>query len=159
MSDNYFSRSHCSAGIVTERCCLTESATRGAILALRDAGHGSRAIARTFQISRNAVKAVLADGAPAPPLIRRAEKAEPHRDGILALLASCKGNLVRVHEELLAPGKALSYRALTGFCRRHGIGHGWAATGSSRAKTCSTTRRRTSRTSAAPTAVCRPPPS
>jgi hypothetical protein len=29
---------------------------------------------------------------------------------------------VRVHEELLAGGAALSYQALTGFCRRHGIG-------------------------------------
>jgi hypothetical protein len=29
---------------------------------------------------------------------------------------------VRVHEELLAGGAALSYQALTAFCRRHGIG-------------------------------------
>jgi transposase len=102
---------------------MLDQTTRTTILALRDAGHGSRAIARALQISRNAVKAVLADGAAAPPLIQRAEKAEPHRDDILALLASCKGNLVRVHEELLAQGKTLSYQALTGFCRRHGIGH------------------------------------
>jgi len=30
---------------------------------------------------------------------------------------------VRVHEELLADGAALSYSALTAFCRRHGIGY------------------------------------
>jgi hypothetical protein len=30
---------------------------------------------------------------------------------------------VRVHEELLADGAALSYPALTAFCRRHGIGY------------------------------------
>lgn len=34
----------------------------------------------------------------------------------------CKGNLVRVHEELVERGAVLSYPALTGFCRRHGIG-------------------------------------
>lgn len=38
------------------------------------------------------------------------------------LLHQCKGNLVRVHEELVAGGAALSYQALTAFCRRHGIG-------------------------------------
>jgi hypothetical protein len=50
------------------------------------------------------------------------EKAEPYRQQILELLSSCKGNLVRVHEELAADGAALSYQALTAFCRRHGIG-------------------------------------
>lgn len=35
---------------------------------------------------------------------------------------SCRGNLVRVHEELLASGADLSYPALTAFCRRHSIG-------------------------------------
>ena len=56
------------------------------------------------------------------PEIQRAEKAEPYREQILDLLASCKGNLVRVHEELVASGAVLSYQALTGFCRRQGIG-------------------------------------
>jgi hypothetical protein len=54
--------------------------------------------------------------------MQRAEKAEPYRQQILELLGSCKGNLVRVHEELAASGAALSYPALTAFCRRHGIG-------------------------------------
>lgn len=57
------------------------------------------------------------------PRIERAEKAEPYREQILDLFATCQGNLVRVHEELLAQGATLSYQALTGFCRRHGIGH------------------------------------
>jgi hypothetical protein len=56
------------------------------------------------------------------PEIQRPEKAEPFRQQILDLLASCKGNLVRVHEELQVSGAALSYQALTGFCRRQGIG-------------------------------------
>jgi hypothetical protein len=57
------------------------------------------------------------------PELERPEKAEPYRQQILALFDTCKGNLVRVHEELVAGGAALSYAALTGFCRRHGIGY------------------------------------
>ena len=57
------------------------------------------------------------------PRIERQEKAEPYRDQILDLFGTCKGNLVRVHEELGKQGATLSYQALTGFCRRHGIGH------------------------------------
>jgi hypothetical protein len=53
----------------------------------------------------------------------RPEKAEPYRPEILELYAECKGNLVRVHEELVAAGAEMSYQALTAFCRRHGIGH------------------------------------
>jgi hypothetical protein len=56
------------------------------------------------------------------PELQRAEKAEPHRQQILELYDKCKGNLVRVHEELVAAGAGLSYPALTAFCRRHGIG-------------------------------------
>jgi hypothetical protein len=37
-------------------------------------------------------------------------------------LATHKGNLVRVHEELVSRGADVSYPALTAFCRRHGIG-------------------------------------
>jgi len=103
---------------------MLDQTTRQTILTLREAGHGTRAIARALQISRGAVKTVLTDGNATPPALVRAEKAEPHRDEILALHASCKGNLVRVHEELLARGRVeLSYPALTAFCRKHGIGH------------------------------------
>jgi transposase len=56
------------------------------------------------------------------PELHRAEKAERYRQLILELFSSCKGNLVRVHEELVASGAELSYPALTAFCRRHGIG-------------------------------------
>jgi hypothetical protein len=41
---------------------------------------------------------------------------------ILDLFPECKGNLVRVHEDLIAAGADLSYPALTAFCRRQGIG-------------------------------------
>jgi hypothetical protein len=58
------------------------------------------------------------------PELQCPQKAEPHRQQILELFEQCKGNLVRVHEELVASGGAeLSYAALTAFCRRHGIGY------------------------------------
>lgn len=102
---------------------MLDEATRAVILRLREEGHGTRTMARILGISRGAVKRVCAEGASEVPRIHRAEKAEPHRDAILELYASCKGNLVRVHEELVAAGAELSYTALTAFCRRHGIGH------------------------------------
>jgi hypothetical protein len=57
-----------------------------------------------------------------PPL-ERASRAEPHKAQIADLFAQCKGNLVRVHEELITQGVTISYPALTAFCRRHSIGH------------------------------------
>lgn len=102
---------------------MLDQATRSAILRLRDEGHGSRAIAEALGISRNAVKRVLRAGNDAVPHIERAERAEGHHQDILALYASCKGNLVRVHEELATLGAHVSYQALTAYCRRHGIGY------------------------------------
>jgi transposase len=102
---------------------MLDQATRGAILRLRKEGHGTRAIARALGISRGAVIAVQRLGSDAVPHIERVERAEAHRDDILRLYASCKQNLVRVHEELRGLGAELSYQALTAFCRRHGIGH------------------------------------
>jgi transposase len=74
-------------------------------------------------ISRVAVRKVLRSNSTAVPEMQRPEKAEPYRQQILELFATCKGNLVRVHEELRAVGADLSYPALTAFCRRHGIGY------------------------------------
>jgi hypothetical protein len=103
---------------------MLDQTTRQTILRLHEAGHGSRAIADALEISRGAVKHVLRDGRAVPPPLQRAERAEPHRDAILALYAECGGNLVRVHEELVARHQlGLSYPALTAFCRKHGIGH------------------------------------
>jgi len=75
-----------------------------------------------MKLSRQSVRKVLRSNSIDVPEIHRAEKAEPYRQQILDLSIVCKGNLVRVHEELMASGAALSYPALTAFCRRHGIG-------------------------------------
>jgi len=102
---------------------MLDEKTRSTILALHAAGHGKRAIARMLGVSRNAAKLVIAAGTSKVPALDRAEKAEPYHDEIVAQFAECKGNLVRVHEELEAQGAQLSYQALTAYCRRHGIGH------------------------------------
>jgi hypothetical protein len=75
-----------------------------------------------MKLSRKAVRKVLRSGSAEVPRLHRVEKAEPHRDEIVELHRRCDGNLVRVHEELVAAGASLSYQALTGFCRRQGIG-------------------------------------
>lgn len=101
---------------------MLDQSQRTAVLELQRQGHGIRAIARVLHLSRGAVRDVLAAGTTTVPTIARPEKANPYVDDIRQLYASCKGNLVRVHEELRAGGAGFSYQALTGFCRRHGIG-------------------------------------
>jgi Mu transposase, C-terminal domain len=101
---------------------MLDQNTRATILRLHEAEVGTRAIARALKISRGAVKSVIADGGAAPPMLERLEKAEPYREQILDLYGRCKGNVVRVHEELLLAGAQISYAALTAFCRRHDIG-------------------------------------
>jgi transposase len=94
---------------------------RTAILELHAQGVKKREIARVLGISRLSVRKVIRSNSTQVPQLMRPEKAEPYRQQILELLARCKGNLVRVHEELRALGAELSYQALTAFCRRHGI--------------------------------------
>jgi predicted transcriptional regulator len=101
---------------------MLSQAQRTTILELHTQGVSKHEIARVMGISRPSVRKVLRSQTTAMPEIQRAEKAEPYRQRILDLYSTCKGNLVRVHEELLAGGAALSYQALTAFCRRHGIG-------------------------------------
>jgi len=101
---------------------MLSPAQRTTILELHGQGVSKREIARVLGVSRVAVRQVLRANSAALPELQRAEKAEPYRSQILELFAQCKGNLVRVHEELVAAGAELSYPALTAFCRRHGIG-------------------------------------
>ena len=102
---------------------MLDQKTRAAILALHEKGHGTRSIARALRVSRGAVRDVLALGSDEVPAIVRAEKAHAFHDEILELYADCKGNLIRVYEEITKKGAALSYPALTAYCRHHGIGH------------------------------------
>jgi hypothetical protein len=101
---------------------MLSQSQRTAILELHRKGVGTRQIARALRVSRQTVDKVILSQSIVPPPIIRVEKAESHRQEIMELYASCQGNLVRVHEELLAAGAHLSYPALTAFCRRQGIG-------------------------------------
>ena len=96
--------------------------TRQAILHLKRQGHGIRTIARTVRASRNAVRRVLRDGAPEVPALECDESLTLHLNRVRQLYTDCKGNRLRVHEELAAKGITVSYSTLTAFCRRHGIG-------------------------------------
>lgn len=101
---------------------MLSKSLRTAILELHRKGIGIRRIARTLKISRTSVKKVLLADNPNPPAIARPSKAKPHRQKILELYAECRGNLVRVWEELQEKKVEISYPALTAFCRREGIG-------------------------------------
>src|SRR5215831_12853040 len=102
---------------------MLSQAQRTTILELSTQGVSRREIARVLGISRVAVRKVLRSNSIAVPELQRTEKAEPYRQQILELFDQCKGNLVRVHEDLVAAGAEISYQALTAFCRRHGIGY------------------------------------
>jgi len=95
---------------------------RTTILELQAQGVSKREIARVLKISRLSVRKVLRANSAEVPKLWRPEKAEPYRQQILELLGPCKGNRVRVLEELAASGAHLSYSTLTAFCRRQGIG-------------------------------------
>ena len=101
---------------------MLSQAQRSAILELNAQGVSKHEIARVLNVSRLTIRKVLRLNSSQVPKLSRPEKAEPYRQQILELLNACKGNLVRVQEELTAQGATLSYQALTAFCRRHGIG-------------------------------------
>ena len=96
--------------------------TRAAILELTKKGHGVRVISRTLEVSRKTIRRVVRSGNAEVSSVSRRELAELHEGRIRTLFLECKGNLVRVHEELQASNVALSYSTLTAFCRRRGIG-------------------------------------
>ncbi len=101
---------------------MLSQSQRTAILELHAQKVSTREIARVLKVSRLTVREVLRSGSAQVPAMARAEICDPYRQQILELLPRCKGNLVRVLEELTASGANLSYSALTAFCRRHGIG-------------------------------------
>lgn len=100
---------------------MLSQAQRTTIVELHTRGVSRREIARVLKLSRLTVRKVLRSQSIVAPESPRPEKAAPYRQQILELWPACKGNLVRVHEELVASGAALSYSALTAFCRRHGL--------------------------------------
>ena len=101
---------------------MLDMETRTAILRLKAEGHGIIPIARALRVSPNSVRRVLEESTAEVPQLERPSAADPHLDRIVELYATCKGNVVRVHEELEAEGISIPYSTLTSFCRREGIG-------------------------------------
>ena len=91
-----------------------------------------------------------------------AEKAEPYRQQILELFDRCKGNLVRVHEELVAARRGVVVCGADGVLpaarhRTRATGGGGSVSLRSRARRCSTTPPRTRWNWPAGNAGCKPP--
>jgi transposase len=95
---------------------------RVAILELYKRGHGARRIARALKISRTTVRRVLGSGDPERADFQREELLDARLEQVQSLFDRCEGNLVRVHEELVATGIDVAYPTVTAFCRRHKIG-------------------------------------
>ena len=81
---------------------MLSQAQRTAILELSAKGVSKREISHVLQLSRLTVRKVLRSNSTNVPEIQRAEKAEPYREQILELLASCKGNLVEFPQNFSA---------------------------------------------------------
>jgi len=97
--------------------------TRSAVLRLAQEGHGSRTIAKALGIGRESVRKVLRSGQAEVPTIVRPDQLSAYAEQIRALHLCCKGNLVRVHEELRARhALEVPYSTLTHFCREAKIG-------------------------------------
>jgi transposase len=96
---------------------------RSAILTLAARGCGVRAIARAVGVDRKSVRKVLAQGTADVPEIERETQLDAWLAEIRALHDQCKGNLVRVQEELKARhGVDVPYSTVTRFCRDAEIG-------------------------------------
>ena len=101
---------------------MLDADRRHAILTLSQQGHGVRTIARAVGVSRNAVRRVQESGSAAVNEAVHPEQLTCDLETIRDLYSHCRGNRVRVWEELTALGTTVPYTTLTGFMRRHGIG-------------------------------------
>lgn len=100
---------------------MIDQETRRTILKLHKLQHGTRKIARAVNVSRTKVKEIIAANTDEVPPVKRKLAAEEYRERIVEELAACKGNQIRVHEELVSDGIDISYGALTYFVRQHNL--------------------------------------
>ena len=103
---------------------MIDQEKRSAILLLHQQGHSLRKIAKDVQVSRNSVRDVIASGQAEVPQVERAHPLGPHAEAVRALYVKCKGNIIRVQEELEKKHKVLTaYSTLTRFCRKERISY------------------------------------
>lgn len=101
---------------------MTPREKRIAILEMHKHGASTRAIAKALEASPNTVRDVIASGNPERPAMQRESQLAEHIERVRDLHVACRGNLVRVHEELEAAGTVVAYTTLTEFCREQKIG-------------------------------------
>lgn len=93
------------------------------MLTLHQQGHGSRKIAKDLEIGRTSVLEIIRSKQAATARRGKVHRLEPVMGVLRELHLSCRGNLVRVREELESRhGVAVAYTTLTRYCRKHGIG-------------------------------------
>jgi len=100
---------------------MKDGETRQAILKLHELGYGYRRIARTLHVSRWFVGKVVRSQSAEIPVSKRTSKSEVHRDRIIEEIDLCRGNLVRVHEELCNAGIDLKYPTLVRYVRDNNL--------------------------------------
>ena len=101
---------------------MIDQEKRSAILLLHQQGHSLHKIARDVDVSRNSVRDILGSGQAQVPQINRKHPLDPHLEAVRSLVVECKGNIVRVREELQKRhGVLATYSTLTRFCRRERI--------------------------------------
>jgi transposase len=100
---------------------VLDQETRRLILQLHDKGMTVRAIARLVTHSRPTVTRVIESQSDEPNLPGRASMLDKHRTEIVRLIGTCRGNLVRVHEELNEVGVKHSYNTLADYVRKHNL--------------------------------------
>ena len=98
---------------------MKDEKVRQLILKLHELGYGYRMIARTLRVSRWLVSEVVKANTPELPDSTRVSKLDMHRDRIIKEVGLCKGNLVRVQEELQKDDIDIPYSTLTRFVRNH----------------------------------------
>lgn len=100
---------------------MKDKGTRQAILEMYKLGYGHRKIAQTLRVSRWLVREVVNSQSADLPESKRASEPEKHRERIIEEITSCKGNLVRVQEELKDDNIDLPYSTLTRYIRDNNL--------------------------------------
>ncbi|EFK10916.1 conserved hypothetical protein [delta proteobacterium NaphS2] len=99
---------------------MIRQSKKDAILELKNTGMSLRKIARTLKVSRNTITKILKDPDEAAP--HRESRHEEHVPLIRDLFKECKGNAVRVAEELESRHQiTIPYQSLTWIMRKHEI--------------------------------------
>lgn len=101
---------------------MTPREKRIAILEMHKHDVSVRAIAKALEASPNTVRDVIRSGDPERAAMQRESQLAEHVERIRELHVACKGNLVRVHEELRRAGIVVGYTTVTEFCREQKIG-------------------------------------